>query len=114
MLRLRESLEPAHVGTNRFRKDDASIRLLAVLENRNHRPAHREAAAVERSCEPRLLALRGPETDLRAPGLELTERRAGADLAIGVLPRKPDLQVVSLLRRKAHVAGAVEIVAVVL
>ena len=41
-----------------------------------------------------------------APRLELAADRAGGNLAIHVLARQPDLDVVGLLRGKAHVAGA--------
>src|SRR5919197_798574 len=98
--------ESAHIRTYRLRQDDASVRLLSVLENRHDRSSDGETAAVERRGEPRLLARRRAETDLRAPGLEVAECRARADLAIAVLARKPDLQVVRLLRREAEIRRA--------
>src|SRR5437016_1754857 len=57
----REPLQPAHVGADRFRQDDAAIGLLPVLQDRDHRPAHGEAAAVERRRKPWLLSLRSEE-----------------------------------------------------
>ena len=43
---------------------------------------------------------------IHAPGLEITAHRTTRDFAVGVLARQPHLDVVGLLRRKAHVAGA--------
>ena len=43
---------------------------------------------------------------IHAARLEIAADRAGRDLAIGVLAGKPDLDVVGLARREAHVAGA--------
>ena len=43
---------------------------------------------------------------VHAPRLEIGADRARRDLAIGPLPRQPDLDVVGLGRGEAHVAGA--------
>ena len=43
---------------------------------------------------------------LHATGLEVAHARAGADLAVGVLARHPDFQIVGFGAAKTHVAGA--------
>src|SRR5436190_23543336 len=96
-----QARESAHIRTDRFGKDDAAVGLLSVLEDCHDRPPDGETAPVERRDEARLFAGRRAETDLRPPGLEVAERRARADLPIGVLARKPDLQVKRLLRRES-------------
>ena len=75
------------------------------LQHGHHRAAHGHARAVERVHQLRP-ALRVAETRLHAPGLEGLAVAAGADLAVGVLRRQPDLQVIGLGAAKAHVAGA--------
>src|SRR3546814_9042590 len=47
----------------------------------------------------------GPKARLHAAGLEVAAVRAARDLAVGALPRQPDLNVVGLAGREAHVAG---------
>src|SRR5262249_59139924 len=54
----------------------------------------------------RALLARLAAARLHAPRLELAAIRATRDLAIGVLPRQPDLDVEGLLRREAHIASA--------
>ncbi|MCW0417619.1 hypothetical protein NB689_003373 [Xanthomonas sacchari] len=49
---------------------------------------------------------------LHAPRLEVAAVGAGGDLAIGLLRRQPDFQVVGLAGREAHVAGAQQHLAV--
>jgi hypothetical protein len=48
----------------------------------------------------------GAEARVHPPRLEVAADRAGRDLAVGVLARQPDLDVVGLPRAEAHVAGA--------
>ena len=48
----------------------------------------------------------GPIADTGAAGLEVEEVGAGGDLAVGVLPRQPDLDIVGLGRREAEIATA--------
>src|SRR5690606_30783787 len=43
---------------------------------------------------------------VHAPGLEITAHGAARNLTVSVLPRQPDLDVVSFLRGEAHVASA--------
>ena len=54
-------------------------------------------------CTCSALPVPGPEPDVRPAGLERTGVAAGRDLAIGLLAREPDLDVVRLARREAHV-----------
>src|ERR1700734_2732389 len=56
--------------------------------------------------EPGRLGVRAFGAGVHAPGLEVAADRAGRDLAKSPLPRQPDLDVIGLLRREAHVAGA--------
>src|SRR5919204_6607601 len=68
-----EPLHSSHVSPDGLRQDHGSVRLLTILEDGDHRPPDREAAAVERRDQPGLLARGGPETDLGAAGLEVAE-----------------------------------------
>src|SRR3569623_554845 len=98
--------DPAHVGLQHGRHGDAAVVLLVVLHHRHQGAPHRQARAVERVYEARALLAGLAAARIHAPGLEVAAVRAGRDFAIGVLRRQPDLQVVGLARREAHVAGA--------
>src|SRR5690606_16835694 len=86
--------------------DDAAVGLLILLEDRDHRPAHREPRTVEGMEQLGLLALGGAMADLRAPRLEVAAVRAAGNLAILLLTGKPDLEVVGLARGEAEIARA--------
>src|SRR5262245_18614705 len=101
-----DSFKAVHVGTQRGGNGDRSILLLIVLEDGDQGAPDREARAVQGVHEARALLARLAAARLNAPRLELAAIRATGDLAIGVLARQPDLDVVGLLRREAHVAGA--------
>src|SRR2546425_6027997 len=104
--RRHEALQAPHVRAARSRQDHAAIGLLAVFQDGPHRASDREPAAVERRHQPRLVALRWAEPDLRPPRLEVAERRARADLAVGVLAGQPHLEVVRLLGTEPQVRRA--------
>src|SRR5438874_5124993 len=106
LLRRVQPLESAEVGADRLREHHGPVRLLAVLQDRDHRPAYRKSGAVERIHEAGLFLRRGAEPDLRPARLIVRERRARADLAIRILPRAPDFEVVGLLRGEAEVGRA--------
>ena len=99
-------VEAAHVGLERRRDRDAAVLVLVVLQDRDERAADRDAGAVEGVDEARALAVLRPVARVHAPRLEVGADRAARDLAIGALPRQPDLDVVGLGRGEAHVAGA--------
>src|SRR5690348_11854264 len=101
-----DSFQAVHVRTQRCGNGDRSILLLIVLEDGDQGAPDREARAVQRVNEARALLARLAPARLHAPRLELAAVRAARDLAIGILARQPDLDVVGLLRREAHVAGA--------
>src|SRR6267143_1344453 len=101
-----QAFDAAHVRPQGLRQHDGAVLLLPVLQQRDHRASDREPAAVQRVREARLVLRPRPEPDLRPPGLVVRERRAGADLAVGLLPGQPYLDVVRLLRGEAEVAGA--------
>mmetsp|Transcript_1075 Transcript_1075/g.1642 ORF Transcript_1075/g.1642 Transcript_1075/m.1642 type:complete len:501 (-) Transcript_1075:722-2224(-) len=94
-----------HVGAQHLRHRDAAIGVLVVLQHGHQRAAHGQAGAVQRVHQ-FVLAQGVLEARLHAAGLEGAHVRAGADLAVGVLRRQPDLQVIGLDRAKAHVARA--------
>ena len=52
------------------------------------------------------LGVRAFGASIHASGLEVAAERARGDLAEPSLPGQPDFNVIGLLRRKAHVAGA--------
>ena len=106
LTRLDLSFDAAHVGLQRVRHRDRAVCLLVVLHHRDQRAADRDAGAVERVDEARDLAVLAAIARVHAPRLEVAADRAGRNLAVHVLARQPDLDVVGLLRGKAHVAGA--------
>src|ERR1043165_9187222 len=100
-----DHLPPAHVALQHVGHRDAPALLLVGLHHGDQGAADRDARAVERVHEARAPALRAAAR-IHAPRLEVAAVRAGRDLAVGPLPRQPHLDVVGLLRREAHVAGA--------
>src|SRR5215467_237929 len=109
VIRMRMSsdhVEPAHVRTQHIRHRDRAVRLLVGLHHRDQRAADGDAGAVERVHEARLAVVLAAEARVHAPGLELAAQRARGNLPVHVLPGQPDLDIVGLLRGKAHVAGA--------
>src|SRR5258706_8305981 len=98
-------LEIPHVGLQNRRNIHAAIGALIVLHDRNQRAPDREPRSVERVNELRLAFLVA-EARLHAPRLKSLEIAARRDLAIRVLPGKPDLDVVGFCRREAGVTGA--------
>src|SRR6266511_3654014 len=107
-----DPLLPAEVRPQRLRYEDAPVRLLVLLEDRDHRSADRDARAVEGVSEPRLPAL-AAVAHADPPRLEVLAVRDRRDLSIGVLARAPHLEVVGLRGREAHVPRAEEDDAVV-
>src|SRR5215831_9168405 len=104
-LRPLDGLEAAHVALQHVWNCDRAALLLIGLQHSNERAADRDARAVQRMDVAHLAILR-PVARVHAAGLKLAADRAGRNLAIGVLTGKPHLDVIGLLRRKAHVAGA--------
>src|SRR5262245_31143681 len=104
-LRGRDLSEAPYIGLQRLRHADRSVGLLVVLENGDQSPSHRDARAVQRVHEAGLLFALRPVARVHAPGLEVAAIGAGRNLAIGLLPRQPHLDVVGLLRGETHVAG---------
>src|SRR5262249_45260903 len=100
------NLQPAHVGLQRIRDGDRSVALLVGLHHGDERTADRHPRAVERMHGTDLPALLGTVAGAHAPRPNRAAVRARGNLAIGALPRQPYLDVVGLLRGKAHVAGA--------
>src|SRR5579871_2001706 len=97
--------DAAHVGLERVRHRDRAVALLIGLHHGDERAADRDARAVERVHGANAAVL-ATVTRVHAARLEIAAHRAGRDLAKEVLPRQPDLDVVGLLRRETHVAGA--------
>src|SRR5579862_3785369 len=94
-----------HERNKRLRHSHRSVGVLVVLEDRDERASDGESRSVDRMQ--RLdLALVVPVSRHHPARLEALEVRAGRDLAIGVLPGKPHLDVVRLRRREARVARA--------
>src|SRR5215213_10794041 len=92
---------PAHVGLENRWNRDAAVLVLIVLQNGHERAADREAGAVERVHEARLLLSRRTVAGIHAARLEIRADRAARNLAIHPLPRQPHLDVVGLGRREA-------------
>src|SRR6516162_6647048 len=79
-----------------LRNHHTSIGLLIILDNRDPRAANGESAAVQRVHIFRLVLALGPEPDIRPPRLVRLEIRARRNLAIQLLSRQPDLNVIRL------------------
>src|SRR5262245_49239209 len=98
-----DTRELAHVRHQRGRAGDRTVWLLIVLQDGDERAPHGEAGAVQRMHIFRPAAALAAKARVHAPSLEIAADGAGRDLAVGVLPRQPHLDVVGLLRGKAHV-----------
>src|SRR6185295_16025335 len=94
----------AEIGTKHRGNADATVRVLERLENPDHHPRQREAAAVQRVHMLWLCPSRA-EADVRPPGLEIPEQRARAHLEPLVAARSPDLDVELASGGEAEVAG---------
>src|SRR5947207_11088456 len=100
----RDHLLPAHIGLQRLGDRDGAVMALKVLDDRDHRAADRQPGTVERVHGLGSLPSAGAIARLHALGLEGAAIRAAGNLAIGVLRRQPNLEVVGLLRRETHIA----------
>ena len=76
-----------------------------VLEDRHQGTADGQAGAVQRVQMGRPAAVGGPAADAGAARLIGLAVGAGGDLAVGLLARQPDLEIVGLGGGDAHVAG---------
>src|SRR5437667_8789543 len=101
----RDPLLPVHVLAQGARHANRPVGVLAVLENRDQGAPDGEAGAVQ-GMHRLGLALLVAESRLHAARLERLEVGARGDLAIRLLRRQPDLDIVGLRRRKAGVPGA--------
>src|SRR4051812_13178478 len=99
-----DALDAAQIRPQRRGNHHRAVRLLVVLEDGDQRAPDGEAGAVERVRESGLAAL-GAVADVGATRLEVLAVAARGDLAIRLLARQPDLEVVGLRRREADVAG---------
>src|SRR6185437_9937385 len=101
-----DDLEPTHIGLERVGHGDGAVGTLIVLKHGDEGAADRETGAVQGVHEAYALPFFRPEARLHAAGLELAAIGAARYLAIGVLPGQPDLEIISLARGEAHIAGA--------
>src|SRR5258708_5113464 len=101
-----DDVQAAHIGSQRLGYGHPAIALLIIFEHRDQSASDRQARAVEGVDEASSLAFLRPKTRLPAATLELAPLRAARDLAIGLLPREPDLDVIGLPPGEPHVAGA--------
>src|ERR1035437_4655141 len=87
----------AHIGLERLGHHDRALVVLIGLHHRDQRAADRDAGAVERVDVAFNFAVLAFVTRLHPLRLELATVGARRNLAIGVLARQPDLDVVGLL-----------------
>src|SRR5215831_16517389 len=98
-------LLPSHIGLQRPGQRHRTVMTLEVFEDRDQGPADRQTGAVQRVHGQSSLAAGGTIARLHTLRLEPAAIRAARNLAIGPLPRQPDLDIVGFLRRESHVAG---------
>src|SRR6201987_877685 len=103
---LRRDLVSSNIRPQHFRNNHAPIGLLIILHNRDPRPSHRQPAAVQSMYKFRFVFALRTEPDIRPPRLVRLEIRARRNLAIQLLTRQPDFNIVRLRRRWPHVARA--------
>src|SRR5215475_1493907 len=101
-----DHLQAAHIALQHVGHRDRAALLLIRLHHSDERAADSDPRAVEGVHVPHCPAALGAVARVHAPGLKLAAQRAGGNLAIGVLPRQPYLDVVGFLRGEPHVAGA--------
>src|SRR5436190_8402024 len=99
-----DGLLPSHIRPQYRRQRHGPVVALEVLENGNQGAPDRQTGAVEGMKRQRPLPFRRPVARLHAQGLECAAIRAAGNLAVGPLPRQPNLDIVSLLRGKPHIA----------
>src|SRR3954466_10281504 len=93
------------IGLERSRNANGSVRLLMRFHQRDKEPGQRGAAAVQHVRE-LLFPLLGLEAQVHSASLKVLAVRAARHFKVAALARSPDLDVVSLGAREAHVAGA--------
>ncbi len=86
--------------------------VLVVLEQAGDRARKRQPRSVERVHEPRLLALRRPIANVRAPRLEVGEVAARRHLEPRADARRPRLEIVRHRRAEAGVARREQLAAI--
>src|SRR5689334_18245477 len=86
-----DGLQAVHIGTQDVRDRDRSVLLLIILHDGDQGAADRNAGAVQRVHEACALLAGLAAARLHAPRLELAAIGAARYLAIGTLPRQPDL-----------------------
>src|SRR6185437_195487 len=96
----------AHIGAQHIGNGDGAVVVLMVFHHGDQGAPDRKARSVEGMHEPRALAVFRTIARIHAAGLEIPAILARRDFAEAVLTGQPDFDVVSLRRRKAHVAGA--------
>src|ERR1700761_6321316 len=95
----------SHIRTQRFRYRHAAIGLLGILQDRQPGATDRQPAPIQRVHILTLLAAFGAIANIRAPSLIGFKIRAGRNLAIELLARQPDFEIVRLGRTGSHVTG---------
>src|SRR5215475_4203538 len=104
----RNGLEASHIGLEHVGHGDRAVLLLIGLHDGDQRAADRGSRTVQGVNETRL-AVAGTIAGVHASRLEIAAHRAARDFperAAVALAGHPDLDVVGLLRREAHVSGA--------
>src|ERR1039457_1743511 len=103
---LRRDLLRTDVRTQHLRDNHAPVGLLIIFHNRNPGAAYGQSAAVQRVYKLSLVLAFGTVANVGAPCLIRLEIRARRNLAIQLLSRQPDFNVVCFRRRRSHVARA--------
>src|ERR1700756_199681 len=103
---LRSNPLRTNISSQGLRDDHTPVGLLVVLYNRDPGPSDGQCAAIQCVYKFCLVLAFGTEPYIRPPRLIGLEIRARRNLAVQLLSRQPDLDIVRLRRRRSHITRA--------
>ena len=95
-----------HVGFEGFGNPNTAVGLLIVFQNGDERAAHGKPGTVQRVDKRRLFfAFRRSVTNICTPCLIIPKVGTTGNLAVAVLGRQPDFEIITFAGAEPHVAG---------